>query len=351
MNGEMTQPVRPRSTHELSAPTVDLVTGKCNPGKMIRTVAASPLTVDRIISCKPEPDCVQHGINADVLPPTDNVGMSATDISVSARVVTAPVLGESDGKLMSKKSPAGDLSESSELLPSFGWSSSSPSPTLPWGTAENSSPPFSPNRVRKGQSQISPSEGSLFNVSPMSPIKPNRENGLPQPSGMLLPTILDEFNDSVLGEPISYARLEEAPGSESPHLLPVYAWPPRATFMRDPIIQTVLAPLKRDVLPAGAPWPVPPEVAEKARMTDSGIPGCPEAAAVAEVAAVAGAVCRGKSVTYVPMSSALGGSRLWSTDSVSPSPAAVTVSRPLIPPASEPGSSTVVSTRRSMSSN
>ena len=134
MNGEMTQPVRPRSTHELSASTVDLVTGKCNPGKMIRTVAASPLTVDRIISCKPEPDCVQHGINADVLPPTDNVGMSETDISVSAPVVTAPVLGGSDGKLTSKKSPAGDLSESSELLPSFGWSSpssSSPSPTLP----------------------------------------------------------------------------------------------------------------------------------------------------------------------------------------------------------------------------
>ena len=31
MNGEMMQPERPRSTHELSAPTVDLVTGKCNP--------------------------------------------------------------------------------------------------------------------------------------------------------------------------------------------------------------------------------------------------------------------------------------------------------------------------------
>ena len=61
-----------------------------------------------------------------------------------------------------------------------------------------------------------------------------------------------------------------------------------------------------------------------------------EAAAVAEVAAVAGAVRRGKSITSAPMSSALGGSRLWSTDSVSPSPAAVTVSRPLIPPASEP---------------
>ena len=232
--------------------------------------------VNRIISCKP--DCVQHGINADVLPLTDNVGMSATDISISAPVVTAPVLGGSDGKHTLKKSPAGDLSESSELLPSFGWSSpssSSPSPTLPWGTAENSSPAFSPNRVRKGQSQTSPSEGSLFNVSPMSPIEPNRENGLPQPSGVLLPTILDEFNDSVLGEPISYARLEQAPGSESPHLLPVYAWPPKATFMRDPIIQTVLAPPKRDMLPAGTPWAVHPEVAEKARMTDSGIPGCP----------------------------------------------------------------------------
>ena len=281
MNSEMTQPVRPWSTHELSAPTVDLVTGKCKPGKMIRTVSASPLTVDRIISCNPEPDIVQHGVNADVLPPTDNVGMSATDVNVSMPVVTAPVLGGSDGKLTSKKSPAGDLSESSELLPSFGWSSpsssssSSSSPTLPWGTAENSSPAFSPNRVMKGQSQTSPSEGSLFNVSPMSPIEPNRENGLPQPSGVLLPTILDEFNDSVLGEPILYARLEQAPGSESPLLLPVYAWPPRATFMRDPIIQTVLAPPKRDMLPAGTPWAVPPEVAAKARMTDSGIPGCP----------------------------------------------------------------------------
>ena len=174
-NGEMTQPVRPRSTHKLSAPTVDLVTGKCKPGKMIRTVSASPLTVDRIISCKPEPDFVQHRVYADVLPPTDNVWMSSTDINVSTPVVTAPVLGGSDGKLTSKKSPAGDLSESSELLPSWSSpSSSSSSHTLSWGTAENSSPAISPNRVMKGQSQSSPSEGSLFNVSPMSPIEPKR---------------------------------------------------------------------------------------------------------------------------------------------------------------------------------
>ena len=34
-------------------------------------------------------------------------------------------------------------------------------------------------------------------------------------------------------------------------------------------------PPKRDMPPAGTTWVVPPGVAEKARMTDSGIPGCP----------------------------------------------------------------------------
>ena len=245
LGGQMTQPVRPRSRHELSAPTVDLVTGKCKPGKVIRTVSASPLTVYMTVSCNPEPDSVQQGVVADVLPPTDTVKISAADFNTSTPFVTAPILGGSDGRLKSKKSPSGDLSESSELLPSFGWSSSSSSsssPTLPWCMAENSSPSFSPNRAREGQSQISPSEGSLFNVSPLSPIEPNWENGMPQPSGVLLPTILDEFNDSVLGEPISYARIEQAPGSESPLSLAVYAWPPKPTFMIDPIIQTVLPP-------------------------------------------------------------------------------------------------------------
>ena len=132
--------------------------------------------------------------------------------------------------------------------------------------------------MKEGQSQISPSSDSLFNVSPLSPIDPNRENGMPKPNGMLLPTLLDEFNYSVLGQPISYARLEQAPGSESPLSLPIYAWPPRATMMMDPIIQIVLPPPpppKRDMLPAGTTWVVPPSVAEKARMTDSRIPGCP----------------------------------------------------------------------------
>ena len=135
------QPLRPRSRHELSAPTVDLVTGKCIPGKMIRTVSASPLMVDMTVSCKPEPEYMQQGMNADGLPLTESVGISVADIN----------------------------------LPSFGWSSSSStssSPTLLWGTAEDSPQSFSPNRVQEGQSQINP---SLFNLSPLSPIVPNWE--------------------------------------------------------------------------------------------------------------------------------------------------------------------------------
>ena len=77
-------------------------------------------------------------------------------------------------------------------------------------------------------------------------MQPTRENGTNQPEGVLLPTVLDDFNDSVLGDPISYVRIEQVPGSESPLSLPVYAWPPKPAFMMDPVIRTVLAAEVRD---------------------------------------------------------------------------------------------------------
>ena len=52
--------------------------------------------------------------------------------------------------------------------------------------------------------------------------------------------------------------------------------------------------------------------------------------------AVVDAVIRGRSIASVPMPSALEGSQLRVDDSVSPSPAAVTVSLHQVPPASEP---------------
>ena len=42
------------SRQEPSAPAVDLVTGKCRPGKVSRTVSTSPLTFDLTVMCTPE---------------------------------------------------------------------------------------------------------------------------------------------------------------------------------------------------------------------------------------------------------------------------------------------------------
>ena len=92
------------------------------------------------------------------------------------RLLRHQVWGEVMGDLRRINFRWATCRESSELVSSFWWSSSSSSPSLPWGTADNSSPSFSPNRVKEGQSQISPSEDSLLNVSPLSPIEPNREN-------------------------------------------------------------------------------------------------------------------------------------------------------------------------------
>ena len=144
------------------------------------------------------------------------------------------------------------LSEPTALPSSPGWSSSSSSQTLAWGEADDSSAPLSPNRVQVGRSQDVPDGGSLFNVSPISPgfvFRPSRGDQPPPSEGVLLPTTLDDFNDSVLGDPITYARCEQFPGSESPLSLPVYAWPSGSAYLLEQsLLQTVLAsgpPLSR----------------------------------------------------------------------------------------------------------
>ena len=197
------------SRQEPSSLAVDLVTGKCRPGKVSRTVSTSPLTLDLKVMCTPETEILQPGTAAQgVLPPgTVTNTVAEFDTSTPAVATPDPVVGQPEPK--AKEFPTLWLSESSDLLPSFGLSSSSSSPTLPWGTAEDSSPPFSPNRVREGHSQNVPGERSLFNVSPLSPglvVRPTREGGAAPSEGVLLPTMLEDFDDSVLGDPISYAR-------------------------------------------------------------------------------------------------------------------------------------------------
>ena len=131
--------------------------------------------------------------------------MPAFDTSTPAVAAPAPVVGQPEPK--AKHFPTLWLPESPDLLPSFGLSSSSSSPTLPWGTGKDSSPTFSPNRVREGHYQDVPGEGSLLNVSPLSPglvVRPTRGSGATPSEGVLLLTMLEDFDDSVLGDQISY---------------------------------------------------------------------------------------------------------------------------------------------------
>ena len=205
------------SRQEPPAPAVDLVTGKCKPGKVSRTVSTSPLTLDLTVMCAPGAEVLQPGAAAQgVLPPdtVDNT-VAAFDMNTSAIVMPAPVVGQPG--LKAKEFPTLRLPESPDLLPSLGLSSSSFSPMLPWGTSEDSSPPFSPNRVREGHSQDVQDEGSLFNVSPLSPglvVRPTRGSGAAPSEGVLLPTMLEDFDDSVLGDPISNADSPIAAGED-----------------------------------------------------------------------------------------------------------------------------------------
>ena len=74
---------------------------------------------------------------------------------------------------------------------------------------------------------------------------------------------------------ISYARIEQLPGSESPLSLPVNAWPPSSDFLMDSVIRTVLAPRKSEWLLPGTSVADPPVAAGKDRVLESGLPGCP----------------------------------------------------------------------------
>ena len=140
-DGPTRRTARSDCRQEPSAPVVDLVTGKCKPGKVSRTVSTSPLTLDMTVICIPEPEILQPRVAPQgALPPdTVNKTVAGFDTSTPAVATPATVVGQPDPQ--AKDFPILRLSESSDLLPSFGLlssSSSSSSPTLPWGTAEDS---------------------------------------------------------------------------------------------------------------------------------------------------------------------------------------------------------------------
>ena len=78
---------------------------------------------------------------------------------------------------------------------------------------------------RRGDHRRVPEDGSLFNVSPVSPgflMRPSGAAGQHPEAGLLLPSALDSFSDSVLGDPIAFSQCAQIPGSDTPLTLPVY---------------------------------------------------------------------------------------------------------------------------------
>ena len=68
--GQTRGTVRVDRRQEPPAPVVDLVTGKCKPGKVSRTVSTSPLMLDLTVMCTPGVEVLQPGASTQVvLPP------------------------------------------------------------------------------------------------------------------------------------------------------------------------------------------------------------------------------------------------------------------------------------------
>ena len=79
---------------------MDLVTGKCRPGRVSRTVSTSPLTLDLTVMCTPETEILQPRTTAQgVLPPgTITNTVAGFDTSTPAVATPAPVVGQPDPK-------------------------------------------------------------------------------------------------------------------------------------------------------------------------------------------------------------------------------------------------------------
>ena len=99
--------------------------------------------------------------------------------------------------------------------------------------------------VQTGQSQEIPDDGSLLDVSLVSPGFLMRPLGaarqLPE-AALPLPLVLDSFSDPFFNSPITFTQYNIIPESDAPMTLPVYTLPSGAAYMmRQSSVPTVLA--------------------------------------------------------------------------------------------------------------
>ena len=135
-----------------------------------------------------------------------------------------------------------------------------------------------PQSCSGGLLQDVPDEGSLFHVSPISPGFFMHPSGAASPhpqTGVLLPTTLDDFSDSVLGDPITYAQCERIPWSDTPITLPVYTLLSGLAYMPgQSSVQTVLALGTSSGPEVWSSAIASPMDTEDSPLLTTGLPGC-----------------------------------------------------------------------------
>ena len=142
--------------HEPPVPVVDLVTGKCKPGKVSRTVSTTPLTLDLTVVCTSGVKVPPPGVSTQFVLPPATVASTVSAIGTITPLPLRLQLWSSGSSCGAAGDSCQGASETSvarippELLPLFRLSSSSTSPTLPWGAAEDSLRPFHPTVFRQG---------------------------------------------------------------------------------------------------------------------------------------------------------------------------------------------------------
>ena len=114
--------------HVPPALMVDRVSGKCKLGNVSRTVSTSPLTSDLSVKCTSEVKVPPQAASTQVVLPPATVAHTGTAAGTSTPFVSTPAPVVEQPGVHAKGFPTLRLVESPELLPSFGWSSPSPSP-------------------------------------------------------------------------------------------------------------------------------------------------------------------------------------------------------------------------------
>ena len=113
----------------------------------------------------------------------DAPGLSASDPSPVIGAVDLPAMGRVETVQLSSPLVSGQLSPGSPRMVAF-------------EDLGDSSVPLSPNHVQVGRSQEVPDDGSLFNVSPVSPgflMRPSGAAAQHPEAGLLLPSRLGGF--------------------------------------------------------------------------------------------------------------------------------------------------------------